>query len=651
MVLCCCQNDEDAVADKRVDVSQLEKKGLRRCAPPKPISRPVQEAAVQLNVYSLLEQNKQLKKVGMGVYHCGVVVYGIEWGYGECVESANASGLFCVYPGQAAGKLYRTLFLGVTTHSPQQVDTILHRLENEWRSSDYHILNRNCNHFAQRFCELLSTVQKLQIPTWCNRAARVCNKLVPRRLATYVHRLIEEEGAPKASPPNRSRVREIPESVIPRDWYLHPSISQKPRYIIPFESRNSLPDLKASAKHPVAPSTEVATHTDLDTSVKGIMTTPPISNGGPLQGESPAVENLVPPEIPLPLMRDLSEVCFFTTGHSVSLRNNDDTKPSAASQVTVEARREVEHNLQIESLNSQLSTAYVGILGSEEEHTEAADNVLLIDENVQEDIKESAMQEEEEKEPITLFQSIHTDDMDRKGALGQFTEEDATPITCSLPVVLYNEKVDNNDNNDTAKEQLEKEQEKDRSVKDKYDASYHTGSIEPWQTSIKGNKFFCKPTFFSTSLEDSLKTNAKRMALKNLVRRSSYSWDMFSRVPQDTARRKTTMVKDDLCLFDLQRENRRYLSTNAGSFSELDKKPALDAVEMNVVSTSPIYSDPEGDDEMHDAKLDDSSSCSVTQERISEEVFFKTKSNAGAFNPLLQLYGTPALRRNRSWPP
>ncbi|EAN91371.1 hypothetical protein C3747_69g161 [Trypanosoma cruzi] len=650
MVLCCCQNEEDGVADKRVEVSQMEKKGLRRCAPPKPISRPVQETAVQVNVYSLLEQNKQLRKVGMGVYHCGVVVYGIEWGYGECVESANASGLFCVYPGQAAGTLYRTLFLGVTTHSPQQVDTILHRLENEWRSSDYHILNRNCNHFAQRFCELLSTVQKLQIPTWCNRAARVCNKLVPRRLATYVHRLIEEE-APKASPPDRSRVREIPESVIPRDWYLHPSISQRPRYVIPFESRNSRPDLKAPAKQPVGPSAGVATRTDSDASLNGIMTTPPISNGGPSQSESPAVERSLLPEIPLPLMHDLNEVCFFTRGHGVSFRNHDDTTPSAASQVSFETRREIEHNVQIESLNSQVSIAHVGILGSEEEHTEAADKLIPIDDSVQGGIKEGAMQEEE-KEPTALFQSIHMEEMDVKSALARFTEEDATPITCSLPVVvLHNDEDDNNDNDDTAKEELNKEQEKERLVNDKHDASYHTESIEPWQTSIKGNKFFCKPTIFSKSLENNSKINAKKMTLKNLVRRSSYSWDMFSRVPQDTAGCTTTMVKDDLCLFLLQTEKRGSVATNVGSFSELDRKPPLGAVEMNTVSSSPIYSDPEGDDEKHDAKLGDLGSCSVTQEGISEEVFSKTKFNAGTFNPLLHLYDTPALRRNRSWPP
>ncbi|KAH8606345.1 PPPDE putative peptidase domain [Trypanosoma vivax] len=230
MVICCCYRNADLVADKGSKSCGDAVGRLRRCPPPRLVDDRQNETEVFINVYSLAKRNKQLKKFGMGVFHCGVVVCGIEWGYGESVDPSTQSGLFCVYPGQAAGTLYRTIFLGTTTCTPQQVDTILHRLENEWVSGEYHILAHNCNHFAQRFCDLLSTTQKLRIPSWCNRAARVCDKIIPRRLASYVHRLFDESPPrPQACP--RSRVSELPTSVIPNGWYYHHMRTQKPRYV------------------------------------------------------------------------------------------------------------------------------------------------------------------------------------------------------------------------------------------------------------------------------------------------------------------------------------------------------------------------------------------------------------------------------------
>lgn len=230
MPLCCCKDENNSTVDKIPDTIETGEVVLKRCAPPVLTRDDFVEVQVHVNVYSLLKRNDCFKKIGMGVFHCGIVVYGIEWGYGECMDPNTASGLFCVCPGHAAGSLYRTICLGVTTRSPEQVDTILHRLENEWRSADYHILAHNCNHFAQRFCDMLSTVQKLQLPAWCNRAARVCNKVVPRRLASYIHRMMDEPP-PKATPAAPSRVRELPTSVIPPLWYNYYCVSKNPRYV------------------------------------------------------------------------------------------------------------------------------------------------------------------------------------------------------------------------------------------------------------------------------------------------------------------------------------------------------------------------------------------------------------------------------------
>ncbi|CAJ1989140.1 peptidase PPPDE3 [Leishmania donovani] len=233
MALWCCGADgtSSVTSKNAAQLRSLEAMGLSRGHSPR-LRRTEVQVPVTLNVYSLIESNKRLSKMGMGVFHTGVVVYGIEWGYGEVVDNPNASGLFCVHPGQAAGTLYRTIRIGHTTRSPMQVDTILHRLENEWRSSDYHILHHNCNHFAQAFCDLLSTTEKLQVPSWCNRAARVGDRVIPRRLATKVQHMMDDEPPKAAAPPTpASNISEVPTSVVPHEWYLHPSICQPLRYI------------------------------------------------------------------------------------------------------------------------------------------------------------------------------------------------------------------------------------------------------------------------------------------------------------------------------------------------------------------------------------------------------------------------------------
>ncbi|KAK7194201.1 PPPDE putative peptidase domain containing protein [Novymonas esmeraldas] len=231
MAFCCCGVGGTAgvISKNAAQLRGLEALGMSRGHSPR-LRRTEVQIPVTLNVYSLLESNKKLSKMGMGVFHTGVVVYGIEWGYGEVVDNPNASGLFCVHPGQAAGTLYRTIRIGYTTRSPMQVDTILHRLENEWRSCEYHILHHNCNHFAAAFCDLLSTTEKLQVPSWCNRAARVGDRVIPRRLATKVQHMMDDEPPKAMAPAPPSNISEIPMSVVPHEWYLHPSIFQPLRY-------------------------------------------------------------------------------------------------------------------------------------------------------------------------------------------------------------------------------------------------------------------------------------------------------------------------------------------------------------------------------------------------------------------------------------
>lgn len=232
---CCGGASQDVVDDKtKKHIQKLKTHGLERSLRPELAVPAERRSPVRINIYDLSTRNKSLKRVGFGIYHVGVVVFEIEWSFGESLEHTNGTGLFCCQPG-TAGAITRTMFLGDTTLSPMQVDTILHRLENEWPSRGYHILHRNCNHFAQCFCNHLSTIEPLRIPAWCNRAARVADKVVPKKLATSVQRKVSgENGPPKAtsSTAPAKPVAHLPRSIIPYRWYANPSIVQPPKYRI-----------------------------------------------------------------------------------------------------------------------------------------------------------------------------------------------------------------------------------------------------------------------------------------------------------------------------------------------------------------------------------------------------------------------------------
>ncbi|CUG16679.1 Hypothetical protein, putative [Bodo saltans] len=218
-------------------ISRVQRKtGLSLCPRPTPsVSAPPPKHLVRLNIYHLIDEATNLKflKFGFGVFHSGVIVYGIEWSFGESIE-AQETGLFCVAPGNAAGIPFKTLDLGYTDLSPEQVDTMLHRLETEWKSSDYHVLHKNCNHFAARFCELLSTLETLEVPAWCNRAARWSDKIVPMSLASWALRNMDDYTPPPLATTRgvHPNIGELPHSIIPLQWYRSAALRRAPRYAI-----------------------------------------------------------------------------------------------------------------------------------------------------------------------------------------------------------------------------------------------------------------------------------------------------------------------------------------------------------------------------------------------------------------------------------
>ena len=140
-----------------------------------------------VNVYNLMnpQSNKKFGYLGVGIYHSGVVVHGIEYSFGGSKDSEeNTTGVFGIPPRTA---LPDTMFnqsvpVGETTTTPRQLEWILRGMGREWTKDSYQLLSRNCNHFSEELTKKLGC----NFPSWVNRAAKLSNALVPKSVIDYV---------------------------------------------------------------------------------------------------------------------------------------------------------------------------------------------------------------------------------------------------------------------------------------------------------------------------------------------------------------------------------------------------------------------------------------------------------------------------------
>ncbi|CAI5524518.1 unnamed protein product [Closterium sp. Naga37s-1] len=133
---------------------------------------------VYVNVYDLTRYNDVLYWLGLGVFHSGLEVHGVEYAFGA--HDQACSGVFELPPRCAPGFLFRTAIpVGTTTLSPLQVRSIVQQLACSYTGISYQIISRNCNHFTSDLCRLLVDQEP---PSWINRLARtalLCNCILP----------------------------------------------------------------------------------------------------------------------------------------------------------------------------------------------------------------------------------------------------------------------------------------------------------------------------------------------------------------------------------------------------------------------------------------------------------------------------------------
>jgi len=133
---------------------------------------------VYLNVYDLTPINGYAYWLGLGVYHSGVEVHGIEYAFGA--HEYPSTGIFEGEPKQSEGFTFRkSILIGKTDLGPLEVRATMEQLSENYKGSSYNLITKNCNHFCDDTCIKLTGNP---IPSWVNRLARIgfmCNCVLP----------------------------------------------------------------------------------------------------------------------------------------------------------------------------------------------------------------------------------------------------------------------------------------------------------------------------------------------------------------------------------------------------------------------------------------------------------------------------------------
>ncbi|VVA19922.1 PREDICTED: deSI At4g17486 [Prunus dulcis] len=151
--------------------------------------------SVYLNVYDLTPFNGYAYWLGLGVYHSGVQVHGVEYAFGA--HEYPTTGIFEGEPKKCDGFTFRkSILIGKTDVGPLEVRAVMEELAEQYKGNAYNLITKNCNHFCNDACVRLTGNS---IPSWVNRLARIgflCNCVLPVTInSTKVrHHRIEDKA-------------------------------------------------------------------------------------------------------------------------------------------------------------------------------------------------------------------------------------------------------------------------------------------------------------------------------------------------------------------------------------------------------------------------------------------------------------------------
>ncbi|KAL7099622.1 hypothetical protein ACP275_09G096200 [Erythranthe tilingii] len=164
---------------------------------------------VHLNVYDLTPINGYAYWLGLGVYHSGIQVHGVEYAFGA--HDYPTTGIFEGEPKQCEGFTFRkSILIGWTDLSCGDVRKVMEGLAHKYRGDAYNLITKNCNHFCHDASVKLTG---FPIPSWVNRLARIgllCHCIIPANLnSTKVghHNKIEDKACEQVAEKKKLRSR------------------------------------------------------------------------------------------------------------------------------------------------------------------------------------------------------------------------------------------------------------------------------------------------------------------------------------------------------------------------------------------------------------------------------------------------------------
>lgn len=132
---------------------------------------------VYLNVYDMYSINEYASNLGIGIFHSGVEIYGVEYAYGG--HPLPFSGIFENSPKDAGElgdnfKFRESIIIGETDFSSSEIKKMITHMGEEFRGDRYHLITKNCNHFSSTFTKNLTGSD---IPSWINRLASISGSI------------------------------------------------------------------------------------------------------------------------------------------------------------------------------------------------------------------------------------------------------------------------------------------------------------------------------------------------------------------------------------------------------------------------------------------------------------------------------------------
>jgi hypothetical protein len=123
-----------------------------------------------------------LRKLQLGMFHCGVEVFGIEYSFQCFHPHHSASGINRCKPKKARKYVFREqVYMGRTTRTETEIAELTSKakLGKVWRSDNYHLTRRNCLTFAEFFLKAIGAQN--QVPQYVTNACKATKTSLPLR--------------------------------------------------------------------------------------------------------------------------------------------------------------------------------------------------------------------------------------------------------------------------------------------------------------------------------------------------------------------------------------------------------------------------------------------------------------------------------------